>query len=214
MYLNRREAGELLGEQLKKLKLQDPMLLAVPRGGLVVAEPVALALKKGLGVLVTRKIGHPMNPEVAIGAVMPDGKVISESSFFSVAGRRDIQQIVEREQREIRRRMKDYTGSENPPDVKGRMVVVIDDGIATGYTLRAAIKWLRSSGAGFIMVAVPVGPPDTVREIAREADQVVCLSQPESFHAVGQFYQEFGQVEDAEVIEILERVNGKHHKIV
>jgi predicted phosphoribosyltransferase len=153
-----------------------------------------------------------MNPEVAIGAVMPDGKVISESSFFSVAGRSDIQQIVEREQREIRRRMKDYTGSENPPDVKGRMVVVIDDGIATGYTLRAAIKWLRSSGAAFILVAVPVGPPDTVREIAREADQVVCLSQPESFYAVGQFYREFGQVEDAEVIEILERVNGKHQK--
>lgn len=120
-----------------------------------------------------------------------------------------MQQIVEREKREIRRRMKDYTGSELPPEVKGRTVVVIDDGIATGYTLRAAIKWLRARKAGFIVVAVPVGPPDTVEELAREADQVICLSQPEPFYAVGQFYQEFGQVEDSEAIEILKRVNER-----
>ena len=120
-----------------------------------------------------------------------------------------MQQIVEREKREIRRRMKDYTGSELPPVVKGRTVVVIDDGIATGYTLRAAIKWLRARKAGFIVVAVPVGPPDTVEELARETDQVICLSQPEPFYAVGQFYQEFGQVEDSEAIEILKRVNER-----
>jgi predicted phosphoribosyltransferase len=209
MFRNRREAGELLGETLRHLNLQDPMLLAVPRGGLVVAEPVSTALKTGLGVLVTRKIGHPLNPEVAVGAVMPDGETIGDAQYFSGSGRWDMQQIIEREKREIRRRMKDYTGSELPPEVKGRTVVVIDDGIATGYTLRAAIKWLRAREAGFIVVAVPVGSQDSVQELAREADQVICLSQPEPFYAVGQFYQEFGQVEDSEAIEILKRVNER-----
>lgn len=212
MYRNRREAGELLGEYLKKLKLPDAMLLAVPRGGLVVAEPVAYALEKNLGVLVTRKIGHPLNPEVAVGAVMPDGELILESQFLSFPGRWDIQQVAEREQKEIRRRMKEYTGSELPPEVQGRTVVLLDDGIATGYTLRAAIKWLRERKAGFIMIAVPVGPPDTIQLLSREADQVVCLLQPEPFYAVGQFYQEFGQIEDSEVVEILRRVNGRHEQ--
>ena len=207
MYRNRWEAGEQLGEALRNLKLKDPMLLAVPRGGLVVAEPVAKALNKGLGVLVTRKIGHPLNPEVAVGAIMPDGEVIMGSQF-AVPGRWDMQQVIEQQQREMRRRMKEFTGSEMPPDVKGRTVVVIDDGIATGYTLRAAIKWLKAREAGFIVIAVPVGPPDTIRALAREADRVVCLSQPEPFYAVGQFYQDFGQVEDDEVIEILQRVNA------
>lgn len=207
MYRNRWEAGEQLGEALRHLKLKDPMLLAIPRGGLVVAEPVAKALKQRLGVLVTRKIGHPLNPEVAVGAIMPDGDVIMGSQI-AVPGRWDMQQDIEQERREMKRRMKEFTGSEMPPDVKGRTVVVIDDGIATGYTLRAAIKWLKAREAGFIVIAVPVGPPDTIRAIAREADTVVCLSQPENFYAVGQFYQDFGQVEDDEVIEILQRVNA------
>ncbi len=207
MYRNRWEAGEQLGEALRNLKLKDPMLLAVPRGGLVVAEPVAKALNKGLGVLVTRKIGHPLNPEVAVGAIMPDGDVIMGSEL-DVPGRWDMQPVIEQERREMRRRMKEFTGSEMPPEVKGRTVVVIDDGIATGYTLRAAIKWLKAREAGFVVIAVPVGPPDTIRALAREADRVVCLSQPEPFYAVGQFYQDFGQVEDDEVIEILQRVNA------
>jgi predicted phosphoribosyltransferase len=176
----------------------------------VVAEPVARKLQASLGVLVTRKIGHPMNPEVAVGAVMPDGEVILEPPFLSAeSGRWDIRQVVERERGEVLRRMKDYTGSENPPEVKGRSVVVIDDGIATGYTLNAAVKWLRTREAGWILVAVPVGPPDAVRLLAREADQVICLLQPSSFYAVGQFYQNFGQVEDREVVEILGRINNK-----
>ena len=210
MLQNRWEAGVILGESLRRLALADPLLLAVPRGGLVVAEPVARALNKRLGVLVTRKIGHPLNPEVAVGAVMPDGEaLLGDPAFFGENGGRELQQIIERERHEIRRRMKDYTGSEAPPDVKERTVVVIDDGIATGHTVRAAIKWLRGHEAKIIVIAVPVGPPDTIRDLAREADKVVCLLQPEFFYAVGQFYHEFGQVEDAEAIAILKRVNAK-----
>jgi len=212
MYKNRVQAGQVLAELLAKEELSAPCLLAIPRGGVVVAAPVAERLKAPLYALVTRKIGHPANPEYAIGAVMPDGKMVLDEPAVWAAGldEKALRLLAAKEHEEIRRRLIAYTGSDAAlPAVAGRTAVVIDDGIATGYTVRAAIRWLKELRPAMIIVAVPVAPPETVNELAAEVDKVLCPLRPVLFGAVGFFYQDFGQTGDAEVAEILQRLGPR-----
>lgn len=205
MFQNRTQAGEILAAKLTELNLFNPCLLAVPRGGIVVAAPISKSLDLKIGVLITRKIGHPLNPEVAIGAVMPDGTALCDETVTAKLGldNNALQTLIHEEYAEIKRRLRAYTGIERPPAVAGKTVILIDDGIATGYTIYAAVKWLKTLRPTKIIIAVPVAPPDVVSELALQVDSVICPVQPYDFMAVGQYYQDFSQTSDQEVVEIL-----------
>lgn len=211
MYDNRRQAGEILAAELASRSYADISLFAVPRGGIVVAAPVAERLGVPIGILVTRKIGHPANPEVAIGAVMGDGTAVLDEDLIRAYAipQEYIDRAIAREFAEIKRRLLAYTGSDAPPAIAGRTAVLVDDGIATGYTIRAAITWLKTRSPAGIVVAVPVAPPETVAAIAADVDEIICPLQPAFFMAVGQHYREFGQNSDAEVVAILKEVNRR-----
>jgi len=209
MYQNRRQAGETLAAELAARNYQNVTLFAVPRGGVVVAAPVAARLGVALGILVTRKIGHPANPELAVGAVMGDGTAVLDEELIRAYAipQEYLDRVIAREFAEIKRRLIVYTGSDTPPAVAGRTAVIVDDGIATGYTIRAAITWLKTLGPARIVVAVPVAPPDTVAAIAGDVDEIICPLQPALFMAVGQHYRDFGQTSDEEVLAILREIN-------
>jgi predicted phosphoribosyltransferase len=209
MYHDRRQAGETLAAALAARNYQNVTLFAVPRGGVVVAAPVAARLGVALGILVTRKIGHPANPELAVGAVMGDGTAVLDEELIRAYAipQEYLDRVIAREFAEIKRRLIVYTGSDTPPAVAGRTAVIIDDGIATGYTIRAAITWLKTLGPARIVVAVPVAPPDTVAAIAGDVDEIICPLQPALFMAVGQHYRDFGQTSDEEVLAILREIN-------
>ncbi len=211
MYQDRRHAGETLAAELAARRYEDISLFAVPRGGVLVAAPIAERLGVGIDILVTRKIGHPANPEVAIGAVMADGAaVLDEALIHTYAVPQEyLDRAIAREFAEIERRMVAYTGSAAIPDFTGRTAVIVDDGIATGYTIRAAIAWLKTLGPAKIVVAVPVAPPETVAEIAGDIDEIICPLQPAAFMAVGRHYRDFPQNSDEEVLAILRAVNKR-----
>lgn len=203
MYQDRIAAGEILAERLLHMHIQrkDPLLLAVPRGGVAVAAPIAHKLGAKLSVLVTRKIGHPLNPEVAIGAVMPDKTAVWDQTAVTRLGLTEekMAHLIELNYGEIQRRMRSFTGSDKPPQTTGRTVVIIDDGIATGYTMHAAVEWLKTTRPASIVVAVPVGPPDVIWDLRAEVDEVICPLQPDDFMAVGMYYEDFSQTDDSEV---------------
>ena len=205
MYKDRLAAGEVLTEELKLYSFEAVSVLAVPRGGIIVAAPIARFFNTRLEVLVTRKIGHPANPEYAIGAVMPDGSAVYDMEFIHSyqVSREYLEATITKEYSELRRRMLLFTGSESPPQVKGKTVIVVDDGIATGYTVKAAIRWLKTFKPLKIIVAVPVAPPEVVGDLEKEVDMVICPLQPEPFLSVGAFYHDFAQVSDSKAIEIL-----------
>ena len=201
---NRVEAGKQLAQALKTAS-ENAIVLAVPRGGVVVGYEVAKALGLPLDVIVTKKIGAPDNPELAIGAVAEDGTFILDDDLVDrlFIPKDYIKEEVERQRREIQRRLLRYRGDVPYPSLKNREVIVVDDGVATGSTLKAALRLLRHKGAKTVTVAVPVGPPDTIRELEKLADRVVCLQTPEPFYAIGQFYVDFSQTSDEEVSELL-----------
>ena len=201
---NRMEAGKQLAQALKTAS-ENAIVLAVPRGGVVVGYEVAKALGLPLDVIVTKKIGAPDNPELAIGAVAEDGTFILDDDLVDrlFIPKDYIKKEVERQRREIQRRLLRYRGDVPYPSLKNQEVIVVDDGVATGSTLKAALRLLRHKGAKTVTVAVPVGPPDTVRELKKLADRVVCLQTPEPFYAIGQFYVDFSQTSDEEVTELL-----------
>jgi putative phosphoribosyl transferase len=203
---DRVEAGMQLAKAVKSAG-RDAVVLAVPRGGVVVGYEVARALGIPLDVIVTKKIGAPDNPELAIGAVAEDGTYIVDDEIVIqvYVPKGYVEEEVERMRDEIRRRLVHYRGDVPYPDLKNREVIVVDDGVATGSTLKAALKLLRRRGAKSITVAVPVGPPDTIHELEKLADRVVCLHTPAMFYAIGQFYEEFSQATDEEVTELLRR---------
>lgn len=205
-FRDRREAGQLLAERLNFLKgKEDVVVLGIPRGGVVVAHEVAQAIGAPLDVYITRKIGAPYNPELAIGAVASDGGVVLDRDLIhQLSVPQDyIEKETERQRREIERRAREYRDDRPPLDLAGKTVVVIDDGVATGATTMATLRALREQEPKELILAVPVGPPDTVRELGKEADQVICLSTPHLFWAVGAFYAVFDQTSDAEVKQLL-----------
>ncbi len=204
-FKNRVEAGKQLASALKSVN-KNAIVLAIPRGGVVVGFEVAQALGIPLDVVITRKIGAPDNPELAIGAVAEDGTAIIDDRLVRMlqVSKGYISEEVERQKTEIKRRLLKYRGDIPYPRMANREVIVVDDGVATGSTLKAALLSIRKKGAKAVIVAVPVGPPDTISELKRMANRVVCLSTPEPFYAIGEFYEDFEQTEDSEVIELLQ----------
>jgi putative phosphoribosyl transferase len=206
LFSNRVNAGKRLAEALRPAG-KDALVLAIPRGGVVIGYEVAHALNMPLDVIITKKIGAPDNPELAIGAVAEDGTTIVDERLVQELGvsKQYITQEVKRQTEEIRNRLTIYRGETPYPRVLNRDIILVDDGVATGSTLRAAIRVLRGKGAKSVTVAVPVGPPDTVAELEREADRVVCLLTPDPFYAIGQFYENFDQTTHEEVTRLLKR---------
>lgn len=208
-FKNRVDAGKQLASALKPAS-KDAIVLAIPRGGVVVGFEVAKALGVQLDAVITRKIGAPDNAEFAIGAVAEDGTAILDDNIVGMLRVSEgyISEEVERQKLEIKRRLLRYRGDVPYPSLENREVIVVDDGVATGSTLKAAIMSIRKKGARTIIVAVPVGPPHTVQELSRLADRVVCLRMPEPFYAIGEFYDDFEQTEDEEGIKLL-KMNKK-----
>jgi putative phosphoribosyl transferase len=204
-FKNRVDAGRQLASALQSVS-KSAIVLAIPRGGLVVGFEVAKAFSVPLDIVITRKIGAPDNPELAIGAVAEDGTAILDDGLVRMlqVSKGYISEEVEKQKMEIKRRLLRYRGDMPYPILEDREVIVVDDGVATGSTLKVAIMSIRKKRAKTIIVAVPVGPLNTVNELKRIVDNLVCLQTPEPFYAIGEFYDDFEQTEDEEVIKLLE----------
>ncbi|MEM1946365.1 MAG: phosphoribosyltransferase [Candidatus Caldarchaeum sp.] len=207
LFHDRVDAGRRLAKQLKKKVRGDCIVLAVPRGGVVVGFEVARELNCPLDVVISRKIGAPGQPELAVGALAEDGTVFVDEEIANVVGVSEeyVRRKAGEEDREVKRRAEAYRGGRPMPDLRGKTVVLVDDGLATGLTMKAAVHMARNSGAEKVIVAVPVSPPETVEKLNKLADEVVCLETPSEFYAIGQFYDRFEQLSDEEVKEILRK---------
>jgi putative phosphoribosyl transferase len=205
-FRNRQDAGRALGDEIRALGLRRPTMLALPRGGVPVGSEVARALDAPFDVVVARKIGMPGQPEYAIGAVAEetDGVVLHHRPEDIQLSRERLKRAIDDAIGEVRRRVDCYRGGRALPDLTGRTAVIVDDGLATGATAEAAIAAARGLHAREVVVAVPVGAPDTVARLS-ELARVVCLSTPERFTAVGIWYDDFAQTTDAEVLALLQR---------
>ena len=208
-FIDRDDAGLQLAKALASYKRQKPVVLALPRGGVPVATKVAEALNAPLDLLLVRKIGVPFQPELAMGAVVdgPAPLTVRNEDVITLSGvsERDFSAIRDQELAEIERRRKTYLGNRPHPELTARTVIVVDDGIATGATTRAALQAVRIRKPSKLVLAVPVAPTDTLRKLKSEADEIVCLEDYENFGAIGLFYSDFRQVLDTEVTEILAR---------
>jgi len=210
-FADRRQAGQLLARELERYRTPRPVVLGIPRGGVVVAEQVAEALDGELDIVIARKIGAPGNPELAIGAVAEDGHLFIDERVRAWLGVQE--QFVERQRalqvEEIARRVALFRAARPKVPLAGRVVILSDDGLATGSTMQAALWAVRREAPARVIVAVPVGAQDTVERIAADADETLCLRAPEDFGAVGRFFRRFDQTEDREVVDILGRHSGR-----
>jgi putative phosphoribosyl transferase len=206
LFRNRREAGVRLAARLEPLRGESPVVLALPRGGVPVAAEVARVLHAPLDVMIVRKLGVPFQPELAMGAIGEGGARVLNDDVISVTNitPREIAEVEGRERLEIDRRARRYRGDAPMVALEGRTAVIIDDGIATGSTARAALQIARAHGARRVVLAVPVAPVETVEEMAGEADEVVVLETPSPFFAIGPWYDDFSQTTDEEVCRLLE----------
>jgi len=214
-FANRVDAGKRLAIAVAEYAGLKGFVLAIPRGGVVVGYEIAQSLGFPLDVIVPRKIRAPENPELAIGAMTEDGTILLNDKLASYLGVSEtyLQREIEYQKSEIERRLKLYRGHTHRSDLKNRDVIIVDDGIATGSTMKAALASVRKSGAKTVSVAIPVGPPSTISELEKQADRVICLHTPEAFDAIGQFYEDFTQTTDEEVIELL-KLNKQKEPIV
>lgn len=208
MFLDRRDAGRQLGRKIALHQYSRPVVLALPRGGVPVAAKVASALDAPLDIILVRKIGVPGKPELAMGAVV-DGRTpttVRNDNLIDRLGitEEDFVRARDEELKEIERRRHAYVGDRQPANITGHTVIVVDDGIATGATIRAALKATRIQRPARLVVAVPVAPASVLRDLKKEADEVVYLAAPKEFDAVGPFYSDFEQVSDAEVVKLLD----------
>ena len=206
MFRDRAEAGRALGRRLQEQRFDDPVILGLPRGGVVVAAEVAAVLAAPLDVLVARKLGVPRQPELAFGAVAP-GIVALRDDVVAAAGITDAQidDAAARESAKLDELAERYRDGSAPVPVRGRTAVIVDDGLATGATATAAARSIRSDRPARVIVAVPVCASQTASELRSEVDMVICLGEYESFHAVGMYYQDFASVSDEEVRRLVAR---------
>jgi len=204
IFQDRADAGRQLAERLADYKdRKDVLLYALPRGGVVLGAEVAKATGLPLSVIVTRKIGAPDNEEYAIGAMAETGEVIWNEAERFAHDQKALNKIVDKEKKEAVRRIQKFRGGKPLPDMRGKTSIIVDDGVATGLTIRAAIAAAKHMRAEKIILAVPHGAADSIEALKREADEVICLHTPEFYGAVGEFYTTFGQTSDEEVVELL-----------
>lgn len=208
-FRDRREAGARLSERLAAYRDAETLVLGIPRGGVVVAAEVARRLGAELDVVVARKLGAPGQPELAIGAVTADGERILNEELVSELGVSPayLELVTTEERAEAEQRERRFRGGRAAPRMEGRVVVLVDDGLATGATMRAAVRSVRRHHPARLVVAVPVGAPEACDALRREADEVVCLLEPELLFAVGLYYQRFEQTDDEEVRRLLREAN-------
>jgi putative phosphoribosyl transferase len=208
-FTDRYDAAMQLVTKLEKYKGQDGVILAVPRGGVPLGYYLAKYLDFTLELLMTKKIGHPLNPEYAIGAVGLEGSIIE------VTGDDIPEEYIEYETARIRRllakRYKDFMGEKKPASIRGKTVIIVDDGIATGRTILATLQMLRSEQPRTLVVAVPVASREAAERIRKEVDDFICLYTPSPFYGVGRFYRDFSQVDDNEVMMLLKELNARGH---
>lgn len=210
LFADREEAGRKLAEDLASLEGEELVVLGVPRGGVEVAAVIATALHAPLDVVIPRKLGAPRNPELGIGAVAEDVEVL-DGRLIAILGVDEsyLRREIAAQQDEIRRRAEAYRGDREAVDMRGKVAVVVDDGVATGGTAVAALRRARAGGASRVILAVPVAPREAVSRLRREADDLRVLATPEPFYAVGQWYASFPQVSDRRVIELLREGWGR-----
>lgn len=205
LFRDRIDAGEKLAWELSEFQGGNTVVVGLPRGGVPVAAEVARQLGAPLDVLPVRKVGHPNQPELAIGAIAQGGFVVRNEALAGASGvsDADFAALASRERRELVRRAANYRGDRPPLDLANKVVVLVDDGLATGATMRAAVAAARGLGAARVIVAVPVASPETRALLEAVADQVVCVAEPTAFSSVGEWYADFHQTTDAEVSELL-----------
>ncbi len=203
MYKDRKEAGEKLSEPLMKYRDEDAVLLAIPRGGVPVAYEIARRTGLPLDVIVVKKIGHPYNQEYAVGAASVNSTYINPENIRGVP-QSYLEEQKERKQREAEASYKELRGDASPLDLKGKIAILVDDGVATGSTIKMAITVARNLGAEKVVVAVPVGSVEAIKMLRRYADEVICPLEPTIFYAIGEFYEDFSQVPTETAKEMLE----------
>ena len=211
LFKDRKDAGKRLARALVEFTGKRALVLGMPRGGVVVANEVAEALDAPFDIVVTRKIGAPGEPEFALGAVTQEGDVMVDRHAAELAGATAeyLEEEAGRKKLEVIDRMRSLRGDVPYPELGGKTVIIVDDGMATGSSMRAAVQSVKKRGPEEVVVAVPVAPSEAVAEISKEGTRVVCIEQPRLFFAIGQFYQDFNQVDDSEVKLLLEGAREK-----
>lgn len=206
MFSDRMEAGKMLASALIDYAAGDAIVLAIPRGGVTVGYEIAHKLRLRLDIIVPRKLRAPHNPELAIGAITEDGTIMLDHRLVESLGVSEsyIKEEDRKQRSEIKRRLQRYRGDTPYPNLEGRDIILVDDGIATGATIRAALASIRKKSPQYVVLAVPVAPPSTINDLKGDADQIVCLHMPEPFYAIGRFYKDFPQTSDEEVIRLLQ----------
>ena len=213
IFRNRKQAGELLAEEVARRAFPDPIVLGLPRGGVPVAAEVAAKLKAPLDIILVRKIGAPMQRELAVGAVVDGGapEIVRNEELISAIGLTEdqFQQEAKRQLEIIEERRKLWVAGRARIPVKGKTAIIVDDGIATGATVKASLHALKRQGPQRIVIATPVASRESLEELRRETDDVICLETPEYLGAIGFFYAEFSQVSDAEVSRVLDSMSAE-----
>jgi putative phosphoribosyl transferase len=205
-FADRSTAGKQLAQALDHLSGEPVVVLGVPRGGVEVAAEVAAQHGWDLDIVIPRKVGAPHNPELGLGAIAPGVRVLDERMLRTLGVSEEyLEAEIASQEAEIQRRSETYRRGRPQTDLAGKTVVIVDDGIATGGTAIAAVRWARAEGAARVILAIPVAPREAVERLSEEADEVVCLETPEPFYAVGQWYGDFPQTRDEQVIRLLER---------
>jgi putative phosphoribosyl transferase len=210
-FTDRIEAGKLLVAELQTYRDSKPVVLGIPRGGMIIANEISIALDTDLDIILTHKLGAPHNPELAIGAVSEDGRhfIVNDIAYGASASAKYIEQEKALQLQELKRKVKLYRAILPKLSLEGRTVIATDDGVATGSTMQAALWAIWREKPKMLVLALPVGPPDTVACLSKAADETICLKTPRIFLALGRFYNRFQQVEDDELMRILEDENKR-----